>query len=134
MNTDEEIIDLFDRSNWPPEKGAANMTTAQAKPTPGPWYQHGLYVDVPASGVDEAGNERKSFCIADCENHCLPETECEANAHLIAKAGTVYHETNLTPRQLAEEAADWKGKFETAVTDYENCNKECMQLAEQRAE
>lgn len=32
--------------------------------------------------------------------------EAEANALLIAEAGTVYHETGLTPRQLAERVAE----------------------------
>lgn len=32
--------------------------------------------------------------------------ECEANARLIAEAGTVAHETGLTPRQLAKQRDD----------------------------
>jgi len=38
--------------------------------------------------------------------------EIAANAGLIAEAGTVYHETGLTPRQLAEENAKWPRTYD----------------------
>ena len=65
----------------------------QAKPSSGPWINK------------EYNEESLVLCDLDEENY---EVVCSgmigttgvANAALIAEAGTVYHETQLTPRQL----------------------------------
>lgn len=71
----------------------------EAKPTPGPWEAgtryRGSYV---VWGPDRA-NEDYFVSI-----HEGPDAG--KNARLTAEAGTVYHETGLTPRQLAEQRAE----------------------------
>lgn len=73
------------------------MTT---KHTPGPW-------EVRMKDIVYAGER----LIADCEQtpHALRPAPCnledEANARLIAEAGTVAAETGLTPRQMQSELA-----------------------------
>lgn len=72
-----------------------------SKPTPGPWFEHregfstvyveariggGMVQEVAACGPTDAGQYQQA-----------------ANARLIAEAGTVHHETGLTPRQLVEQ-------------------------------
>lgn len=42
------------------------------------------------------------YYIATCHDGVRSESNAIANARLIAEAGTVHHETGLTPRQLAE--------------------------------
>lgn len=69
--------------------------TDTAKPTPGPWY----FCPYPAGNggfVYAGGPGGPSIC--DMSQYELPEQ----NGEFIAEAGTVYHETNLTPRQLVE--------------------------------
>lgn len=70
----------------------------KAKPTPGPW----VYVAIDGSIINPNGiNDNKdSWHVAELTSNdgCLA-----ANGNLIAEAGTVYHETNLTPRQLLEQ-------------------------------
>lgn len=71
------------------------------KPTPGPWRAKRLetytdpgyvivYPDASKPGVHMRRLDYRG---------CLTEQD----ANLIAEAGTVYHETGLTPRQLAEQ-------------------------------
>jgi hypothetical protein len=76
----------------------------KAKHTPGPWFTRregfstiyveariraGVRQEVAACGPTEQGSEQQ-----------------EANADLIAEAGTVLHETGRTPRRLADERAE----------------------------
>ena len=71
------------------------MTQDAVKPTPGPW----VYVSSDGSIINPNGiNDNKdSWHIAELtsKDGCLA-----ANGYLIAEAGTVYHETGLSPRQL----------------------------------
>jgi hypothetical protein len=67
--------------------------TDTAKPTPGPWYSSG-------TDVKPLGN-RPFICWTGTPERYLDEAR--ANAALIAEAGTVFHETGLTPRQLLEQ-------------------------------
>lgn len=87
-----------------------------SKPTPGPWI-HGNWLKAVEGGIDEAGWCEVWMIKADGVKS-LPFVACkhqdmQANAALIAEAGTVHHETGLTPRQLVEqrdalvEALDW---------------------------
>jgi len=75
--------------------------TGQCKPSEGPWYVHNysIVADKPQDinhdifhGFNEPSYDGK-FLIAE-------SVVQQENAHLIAEAGTVYHETKLTPRQL----------------------------------
>ncbi len=94
------------------------------KPTPGPWVtkQNGFCECAVIAGdvwiTYSSGNER------------TPIQERSANASLIAEAGTVHHETGLTPRQLVEqrdalaealksviENCEQHGDFRNGVTD-----------------
>lgn len=76
------------------------------KPTPGPWI-HGNWLKAAEGGIDEAGWCEVWMIEADGVKS-LPFVACkhqdmQANAALIAEAGTVHHETGLTPRQLVEQ-------------------------------
>lgn len=70
------------------------------KPTPGPWivspYADGFEVDGPGGICIAQAQQLKP--IRKKEDH----DQRKANARLIAEAGTVAHETGLTPRQLVE--------------------------------
>jgi hypothetical protein len=44
-----------------------------------------------------------------------------ANARLIAEAGTVYHETQMTPRQLADEVARLKTQLDALLGALRKC-------------
>ena len=77
-----------------------------SKPTPGPWI-HGNWLKAVEGGIDEAGWCEVWMIEADGVKS-LPFVACkhqdmQANAALIAEAGTVHHETGLTPRQLVEQ-------------------------------
>lgn len=72
----------------------------QSKPTPGPWALH------PIAG--KSGRNKLALHAAGrrvCDISVFSD-EDSANARLIAEAGTVAHETGLTPRQLAEQRAE----------------------------
>ena len=74
--------------------------TTKAKPTAGPWI-----VKAPGSVIGHQGkcvvtNDDHFDWVATVQVSNVPEWE--ANANLIAEAGTVYHETGLTPRELVE--------------------------------
>lgn len=101
------------------------MSTSKAAFTAGPWEyvpgteHHGPYVAGPWGGdicdcyamsnpmAASVRNGGTSFPI----NH--QGESAEANAQLIAEAGTVAHETGLTPRQLAERCKE----LEAALSD-----------------
>lgn len=77
-----------------------------SKPTPGPWI-HGNWLKAVEGGIDEAGWCEVWMIEADGVKS-LPFVACkhqdmQANAALIAEAGTVHHETGLTPRHLVEQ-------------------------------
>lgn len=85
----------------------------QAKPTPGPW----VYVSSDGSIINPNGiNDNKdSWHIAELtsKDGCLA-----ANGYLIAEAGTVYHETQLTPRQLLGALQEAKSTMEEEHISY----------------
>lgn len=74
-----------------------------ANPTPGPWR-----VSRTNAGLFISGAQPGYFCevYAGNKTSMVHIPEQETNARLIAEAGTVYHETGLTPRQLAEQRAE----------------------------
>lgn len=88
---------------------------AQSKPTRelGPWnyapirrgflnYATGELSEMKPAGYAITAAEPKMFG----GTRILEADISEDHAHLIAEAGTVYHETGLTPRQLAEQRAE----------------------------
>lgn len=101
------------------------------KPTPGPWtvVENSWEVSTVSAGSVEVAR-----CYVDCNVTEDTQTEDEAimnaNARLIAEAGTVHHETGLTPSQLVERVkeleealagmlgfCDEHGDFRNGVTD-----------------
>jgi hypothetical protein len=72
-----------------------------AKPTAGPWVAE----YEPEADYPWCVRSDLLPYIASVINS-IHDGEEEANARLIAEAGTVYHETGLTPRQLAEQRAE----------------------------
>ena len=83
--------------------------TNTAKPTPGPWH----VVRIPGhNGIGELKiySSDMGLPVATAKS-CWSRRKEDAN--LIAEAGTVFHETNLTPRQLVERV----GELEELVKD-----------------
>lgn len=85
--------------------------------TKGKWYANkegGVQCDTITErakryGVDNITNGEICQCWADFHNNkILPDSECMANANLIAEAGNVTQETGLTPKQLQEENENLK--------------------------
>lgn len=77
---------------------------SEMKPTPGPWLTHRegfstIYIQASIGGgwVQE---------IAACGPTNEGSEQQASNASLIAEAGTVFHETGLSPRQLVEMNAE----------------------------
>lgn len=92
------------------------MTTA--KPTKGPWIVSGLLSDnvtVHTMGIPSNIDPACKLQIADCfdRDSQLSWEEMNSNAKLIAEAGTVYHETSLTPRQLDDQRRELLEALET---------------------
>lgn len=82
-----------------------------AKPTPGPWKVHDPATARPSArgGIDNRlmvihPDGERLICDLSTGYHGskgpIPEAERLANAELIAEAGTVYHETGLSPREI----------------------------------
>ena len=66
------------------------------------------------------------------EGICCGEHD-EANATLIAEAGTVANETGLTPRQLAERVVELEGLLRRIVTEDDNCELDQTTIETARA-
>ncbi len=81
--------------------------TENSKHTPGPWRRVHRHPDEThsASIAYIEGVGRRSPLEICTVYGCDRDAENSANADLIAEAGTVLHETGLTPRQLAEQRA-----------------------------
>lgn len=71
------------------------------KPTPGEWR---FYTEPQPNGCPIVGANGLMVCmLAHSVNYADQAEEAVANARLISEAGTVHHETGLTPRQLVEQ-------------------------------
>lgn len=71
------------------------------KPTPGEWR---FYTEPQPNGCPIVGANGLMICmLAHSINYADQAEEALSNARLIAEAGTVHHETGLTPRQLVEQ-------------------------------
>lgn len=85
--------------------------TDTAKPTAGPWtcmitseFDGSPYVDDSVHSLSSDANPGDIICLSpERDGYTDSAKQWEANARLIAEAGTVYHETGLTPRQLVEQ-------------------------------
>lgn len=80
------------------------------KPTPGPWYadqRGGIWRRPPSELYENGGGVAGDKPVATVHKGWWGEGEegypVEANARLIAEAGTVFHETALSPRQILEQ-------------------------------
>lgn len=84
------------------------------KVTPGPWEAVGNLVRSPMHQPD--GLPRGVQIVECMDGYSQPFTEeAKANARLIAEAGTVHHETGLTPRQLVEQRAELVAAIEALL-------------------
>lgn len=81
-----------------------------SKPTPGPWF-----VDGSGASAIVRGGDMTIVAV----RHRLDKHTHEANAHIIAEAGTVYHETGKTPRQLADEVERLTAQVESLTAEVE---------------
>jgi len=83
------------------------------KPTPGPWKLD----NQAANGESEIGISRSwdhggaSICVVDSSRDAR---QLLADANLIAEAGTVYHETGLTPREILAQRDELSRAVENA--------------------
>jgi hypothetical protein len=72
----------------------------ELKPTAGGWAAHDNGEVIVIRARDGSRLAQLTFLTANGRRHV---GEAAANARLIAEAGTVYHETGLTPRHLVEQ-------------------------------
>jgi hypothetical protein len=84
------------------------MSEAIKHVTPGPWKP-----DFKQIGLVTAENGAE---VAKCKR-LTGLVELQDRARLIAEAGTVHHETGLTPRQLVEQRDALAGAIEALLTD-----------------
>ena len=111
-------------------------------PTPGPWLLwHSGYANAPyvlhvgpppvldrrghldwKHGGEYIGEVSSQRMRLDDQENIIQEGA--ANATLIAEAGTVYHETGLTPRELAEQRRELLEALQKLV-DYAELSDEC---------
>lgn len=82
-----------------------------AKPTPGPWAIN------TGGQVYSKHPSYDTQTIAKIDISCLPTRYVRnyGDAELIVEAGTVFHETNLTPRQLLERVRELEAEQEELV-------------------
>jgi hypothetical protein len=89
-----------------------------AKPTPGPWKRDESYKNVVITEALVVGD---IVCLSPEEiGYEDSAKNWEANAALIIEAGTVYHETGRTPRQLADERDDAIKALAGILSIYDN--------------
>ncbi len=91
--------------------------------TPGPWTIEEYGDDDAPSLVIHKDSQTRICFMATPGSHGDP-AKIEANARLIAEAGTVAHETGLTPRQLAEQRAELLAVLKAAVEAEERATEE----------
>lgn len=81
-------------------------------PTKGPWA-----VQSQGHICSESTGDIIAITTSDFENKTEEEAEVERllNAEILAEAGTVYHETNQTPRQILESREALRGIVEEFI-------------------
>jgi len=87
------------------------MSTNEAKPTPGPWKysfegSDPSWAIVTGQGGAIIANVNSETGPDAVSAPAMRQMPADANARLIAEVGTVYHETGLTPRELAEQVQE----------------------------
>lgn len=79
----------------------------EMKPTPGPWYakNHVVYTDaMPKRFWGDAKEYSGPYIVMQTGLYSSPDDATTyANARLVAEAGTVFHNTGLSPVQLVEQ-------------------------------
>ncbi len=101
-----------------------------AKPTPGPWVYYNNTHNIALDHQVHAPEQRVARIYAKRG----VKSEAQANAALIAEAGTVYHETGLTPRQLLEQRDDAINRLQSVAFANAGLMKQVEALTEQRDE
>ena len=97
--------------------------------TPGPWN---VCKDGSLGSVESASGKM----VAQAQQITAPaglDMERLANARLIAEAGTVAHETGLTPRQLAEQRAELLEALQDLVAQVDDHSWLTCEMAAARA-
>jgi len=97
------------------------MSTNEAKPTPGPWKysfegSDPSWAIVTGQGGAIIANVNSETGPDAVSAPAMRQMPADANARLIAEVGTVYHETGLTPRELAEQVKRQSIVLGTLVT------------------
>lgn len=70
------------------------------RPTPGPWAVYDVNPVIVLADRYSVGG----FAVATCYPvRKVTQEQAEANARLIAEAGTVHHETGLSPQQIRDQ-------------------------------
>lgn len=100
------------------------------KPTPGPWHadQRGnIWRRHPSELYENGGGVAGDKPVATTHKGWFGEGEegypVEDNARLIAEAGTVFHETGLSPRQILEQRAELLAACQK-MAEWEACEKD----------
>ena len=112
-----------------------NETTTGAGPTAGPWRAVAPTVerrkDVFASvRTNSDGAHGFPTCEFEIMADGYKNSEAAANARLIAEAGTVRHETGLTPRELADRLAAVCREAEQIKIEWKRFREEFLKSAE----
>lgn len=97
-----------------------------AKHTPGPWSLGDEDNQCCSVVIGEAHNLLCSFDRQDANTGktVIERDEMLANAHLVIEAGTVAHETGMTPRQLAEQRAELLAALEMVRDADDDCRRD----------
>ncbi|OWK35209.1 hypothetical protein [Fimbriiglobus ruber] len=91
--------------------------TTEMKATAGPWEIKKSAIEIEQSDyviISKGGREGNYYIAAVSSQN--GEGKTEANAHLIAEAGTIATDTGLTPRQLAEQREELLEALEDICT------------------
>ena len=87
------------------------------KPTKGPWTTDEHEHDCPNQNIFVQAKGR-SICKVWIGDACFDlNGEQRANARLIAEAGTVYHETRKTPREMQEQIEQMREALQELLAD-----------------
>ena len=114
------------------------MSTNEAKPTPGPWKysfegSDPSWAIVTGQGGAIIANVNSETGPDAVSAPAMRQMPADANARLIAEVGTVYHETGLTPRELAEQREELRNAclaylWHVNTTDGVACNSDVWRM------
>ncbi len=86
--------------------------------TAGPWKAIASGIDAITVSTTLRSGRRVPFRVACCKDGDIEQVQ--ANARLIAEAGTVAHETGLTPRQLAERCKELEAALRDMLREFDD--------------